>query len=554
MKLIRCTVNNFGSYKDLTLQLNQQGLALIYGKTGSGKSTIPDMVCWTLFGVTAKGGSVDDVRSWTNLDEVTSGELEVELPDGSITIVRERGSRPNENDLYWIEENKEDDSKKRGKDLADTQKLLSARLGVDVDLYLSACYFSEFSSVGSFFMAKASDRRAVLEKIAVLDLPTKLAEKSSAARKKLKEEITSIAPRISNLEGQLKQLNTSMTSCEEQSDSWDKRQTDTIASLLAEFENFEAIKASKIHALTTKYNAFEAQTAQQLAALKSSLASDEELDSKINELETKTTCPTCKAPSISANTKIKALLHKKAKNSDALRKITELSTSENPYKSHIEAVKDQTNQYEALAWKESNKNNPFEDQLTGLLLSIQGVNESLTQDKETLRVATAKHASLDRLYDLSTTLRGELIRKAVQGIQDDTNRYIRSYFEGEISVEFLLDGDKINVEIQKSGYPCSYRQLSKGQRGLLKLAFVVSVMQASSNKAGIHFSNLFFDEALDGLDAELKVKAFDLFQELSQDHESIMLIDHSPEFHQLFSTRYHVDLVGDNSQIEIENE
>ncbi len=94
----------------------------------------------------------------------------------------------------------------------------------------------------------------------------------------------------------------------------------------------------------------------------------------------------------------------------------------------------------------------------------------------------------------------------------------------------------------------------KGQRQMLKLSFVLSVMAAASNKAGVHFDNLFFDEALDGLDTDMKVKAYGLLEELATRHGSVLVIDHAPEFQALFDRRYHVTLDGDHSHIEVGNE
>ena len=77
-------------------------------------------------------------------------------------------------------------------------------------------------------------------------------------------------------------------------------------------------------------------------------------------------------------------------------------------------------------------------------------------------------------------------------------------------------------------------------------------MEASANKAGQHIENLFLDEALDGLDVNLKVKAYALFEKLSQEHSSVLVIDHAPELQALFHQKFHVELVGDVSQIEEE--
>jgi ABC-type lipoprotein export system ATPase subunit len=97
-------VTNFGSYKHLEFDFNSNGLTLISGPTGSGKSTLCDIVPWILFGRTSKGGAVDEVRSW-DAEEATTGTLMLH----GISITRSR--KPNDLTIDG----------RRGKDLNDTQ-------------------------------------------------------------------------------------------------------------------------------------------------------------------------------------------------------------------------------------------------------------------------------------------------------------------------------------------------------------------------------------------------------------------------------------------------
>ena len=73
MKLLKASVVNFGSYSKLDFDFNNQGLTLIQGSTGSGKSTLQDIAIWTVLGITAKDGNADDVRNWNNLNLPTNG-------------------------------------------------------------------------------------------------------------------------------------------------------------------------------------------------------------------------------------------------------------------------------------------------------------------------------------------------------------------------------------------------------------------------------------------------------------------------------------------------
>ena len=135
-------------------------------------------------------------------------------------------------------------------------------------------------------------------------------------------------------------------------------------------------------------------------------------------------------------------------------------------------------------------------------------------------------------------------------VETATNTYLEKYFDAELRVSFSLDADSLDATIHKNGYECIYKQLSKGQRGLLKLCFSVAVQQAVSDNKGVRFDNLFYDESLDGYDDNLKIKAFRLFEELAQGRESLLVIDHNVSFQQLFHTVFTVSMEGDHSVLE----
>lgn len=74
MKFINLVIENFGAIGSANIALGDQGLVLIQGENkddssamsnGAGKSTVPDALCWALYGVTARGDSGDKVINRT---------------------------------------------------------------------------------------------------------------------------------------------------------------------------------------------------------------------------------------------------------------------------------------------------------------------------------------------------------------------------------------------------------------------------------------------------------------------------------------------------------
>lgn len=563
MRLLEAYVENFGSYDQLTIDFSNLGLSLIYGKTGSGKSTIPDIACWLLTGKTAKDGNADEVRSWFT-QEPTSGRLSVQLQDGEIEIYRTRGKGGS--DLFWIET---DGSQKRGKDLTETQKLLNQRLGIDPDLYLSAAYFCEFSPSGQFFLSKPKDKRELFERIAHLDLPVRIAQRATEVRKELRKTLQERQQELSKAQGRLEQLETAVKANKADSEEWQKHQAKVIKDLEGKFKGYDLEKRTKIEALRTKSDHWAKTMAANQDAV---IAKIEANTQKLEPLETlnvklhyltsnPTRCSECGGVSEEYQNEVDDLkgqisqLEKLAdKTEDLKSRLRELTSEENPYEPNIAITEESPNPYGAQLDAELSRANPY---------TARGLKAA--NDLESARNATqelgCKVVSLEyrfdalvQLQDLSMDLRAQLVQKAVREIQESTNAYLERYFDGEIRVSFTPEGsDGLSVAIQKSGYDCVYKQLSKGQRQMLKLCFGVSVMKASANRAGIHFGQIFFDESLDGLSEEMKVKAFGLFEQLESEHETVMVIDHAPEFQNLFSTKFKVTMEGDISKVERES-
>lgn len=562
MKLLEVTACNFASYQNFVFDFSAPGLNLVYGPTGSGKSTVMDLAAWALFGITAKGGGVDEVRSWQSSDPTTVS-LKVETPLAEITVHRVRGTQK-QNDLYWLE-GSDLDTKRRGKDLAETQKLLEARLGVTAETFLNSSYFHEFSSTGRFFTAKAKERRTVLEDVADLSLPQTIADKASTRRKAVKEELAQAQATYQRVEGRISQLEASLASLDFDIKAWTQANAEKIAILQQKIKTFDIDKLKKIKQVKESFDSWEEvrndaidKQIQEIEQLEAALPNVEELKHRLEHAQ-KEKCPTCGA---FGNQELliqsQVALGRVEDQQDVIdarkNSLERLVKAENPYAKSLMQAEAAENHYEEQLTAFMQEPNPYVSQKNRNAADLAKAKVELkTLGTGAIADATKELAALTQLYDLSSTLRAELLRKTVEEVQNETNRYLESYFDAEIRVDFSMGtSDNLDVVIHKSGNECSYAQLSKGQRQLLKLSFALAVQQASANKAGTHFDNLFFDEALDGLDASLKVKAFALFEELSTRHCSVFLIDHSPELQAMFTNKFRVELVGDYSEIERE--
>lgn len=555
MKLGKCTVRNFQSYLNLEFDYSDQGLALISGQTGAGKSTLMDAAPWILYGVTSKEGAADDVRSWNGGNTV--GRLTVVLNDGMwIDVIRQRGST---NDLYWTESDFPE-RVMRGKDLKDTQKLLEARLGVSAELFLIGSYMHQFSKADSFFIASAKDRREVLEKIADQEFAVKLGERASAHRKDAKDRKAVISSDLSRVQGALLGYERSLEGLQSSSKSWDALQVSRIKDLKHKFDNYDREYSETVRKrkelsedwlLCQEDKAHE--IADRMAEIEKNMKSTSELadmrgllEDQINDLG-QPKCPTCgqlcgaadraylQAEIVEINHKMMYINAAITQYADYEKQLASLSaekdpfavlpSSENPYRSQYAYVTAETN--------------PFEER-------IQATHDSIQEEKIMVSVMTRDLNGVnDRLnkftwlYDKSFELRGLLMAQSVSRIQNNTNEYLEKFFDAALRVNFFLDGsDKIDVEIFSDGHIAPFKQLSGGERCMLKLAFSLSLMRAAQDKSGISFGMIMLDEALNGLDDSLKVKAFSLLQQLSTEYTTVLCIDHSDAIKQEFSRKF----------------
>jgi DNA repair exonuclease SbcCD ATPase subunit len=492
MKLLKATVSNFASYKHLEFVFNSNGLTLISGPTGSGKSTLCDIVPWILFGKTSKGGAVDEVRSWDN-DETTSGTLEMH----GITITRTR--KPNDLTIDG----------QRGKDLNDTQKMINTVIGMDYDLYLAGAYMHEFSQTAQFFTTTAKNRRILSEQLVDLSLAKNLSLTARDKHKFLHSSSDQIKAGINKLTAQLETMEDIYRDNGEKIKAWRKGINDDVREAIKMFRVSKANnerKTTLLHADITAIN-------EHLANVK-------------NEK-----CPTC-GHETSDHDNIGQLRESK---------LVELSYCMKGI------ARDRMNLNSQIIMLR-NMVNPFKREVDQY--KMQALRSNLKAMAHSIGLVKGHIEEVEQLQELLPVFRNVLITDTISFLELKTNKLISEHFDGELSISLKIEeDDKLEVDIIKDGHLCAYTQLSKGQRQILKLTFCVAVMECIQNHHGIQMDTLFFDEALDGMDDEFKARAFTLLEKLSLKCDNIFVVEHNENLKLLFNNRIDVSLVDGNSVI-----
>lgn len=551
---MRIKAENFGSYKELEFTFNSQRLTLISGPTGSGKSTLMDLVPWALFGATAKGGAVDEIRQWGATEPTT---VSIDIDD--MVITRTRGKT---NDLYF----KISGVLFRGKDLADTQKLINQQLGLTAESYLAAAYFHEFSETASFFTTTAKVRRQITEQLVDLSMAKSLTEKLSAYRKDLKEERDVLLKDVAIVNDRCTRLTQALTTEDSKRQSWYDRRDSKLLELRQKSDNFEFDKQTLIDIINKDYIKQTITFQSDIVELEGNIQPDghyekrkDAIHSKIKDLG-ETRCETCGALK---NQDARMVLTK------ALYDLEREVDSNNQNRVQLTRLNQQLEKVvSTLAPKvnaEEVRTNTYAEQITELTAEINPHCAGLEDLRKELNVQQDKQfkgqselgdfdIALDDtevLASVTQDFRGACISNAVSFIETETNRLLTEHFDAELKVEFdVASADKLDITIHKDGNICTYSQLSKGQRQLLKLTFGVSVMKCVSNNSGFTPSAIFLDEPTDGCDENLKIKSFGLLEKLATEYNSVFVIDHNEALKSMFTKRYEVSLTDGISRIE----
>lgn len=564
-------VENFASYKQLDIDFSDKGLMLIHGSTGSGKSTICDIIPWILFGRTAKGGNADEILSWPG-DQITQGEIAI----GDLTIIRTRGPKAKDNDLCYTEVKDGFESLTRGKDLNDTQKLINEILGVNYELYLSGAYYHEFSQTAQFFNTTAKNRRAILEQIVDLSLATRLQTNLSEAKKANKLELTKLDPAIvmttTNIQNNLAAIKRETN----RSEVWEIAHQIHVKELDEKNNNFESNKALRELSLTHQlhdWNIFQNKTIADLedkiGDLKRQVKPIEfysQWQKRIGRAVAKhrpSTCKTCgadKEHQLISDLRLEQsdLLSEQASNDVKWSNITDLTQrlqqakgSENPYSVPLEMNSDAKNTYVDQLDKELARVNPHRVSIEYHQTELKALNIKKAElDKQSNELKQTQ-SDLELLSEITDNFRGEVIKNTISDIEHKTNELLAQHFDSEVQISLSVEGsDKVEAIISKDGNIAAYSQLSKGQRQLLKLCFGVSVMKVVQNHHNVDFQQIFLDEALDGLDEHFKLKAYGLLQSLALHYNSVFVVEHSSELKAQFENQIYVELTSEGSIVE----
>lgn len=178
LELLKLSASNFLSYKELDWKFNNPGLTLIRGvikdsnvdadSNGSGKSTIPEMLTWGLYGQTLRDASADDVINY-NVGKDCFVGLEFKKDENYYRIRRYRKHKQEQNRVYLDMRNETQD---KWIDISaslnqETQDKIIDLVGMGYQVFVDTHMLGLASS--GFFSSTDTQRKAILEHIVDAD-------------------------------------------------------------------------------------------------------------------------------------------------------------------------------------------------------------------------------------------------------------------------------------------------------------------------------------------------------------------------------------------------
>lgn len=559
MKILSAIVKNFGSYTNQTIDFEKdRGLYLVSGPMGSGKSTLCDIVPWVLFGKTTKNGLADEVRMWGTKN--TIGEVRLQVNGAEMIITRTRAP----NDLYFSI-NKSD--LVRGKDLSDTQKLMNEKLGITEDSYFAGAYLHELSSVLGFFTAQAKTRRQIIEELVDLSFAQTLADKITERKSILKIELKELEKTLAELNTKMKSGKDFISILEARSKAWIESSKKALKDTRKKSETFESERFNCCEAMWEFYFRDMQDLKDEIESLENQIQDKKEILNKLSKIKLQLCeiegekCPTCGAPK--KNEQKFLLIKEKQKLEDSMLRQDQLRVNITQKQKVLDGYENRTNARARTIEEEMKRKNPYNEEILKLESArnpyqddIRSYLEKDVQFKSEIEEVQELDAynkqelsDLEVLGEVISVYRIKAVEDTVRQLEFKTNDYLTTYFDAELRVTLnLAETDKIETLLHKDGNECSFTQLSKGQRQLLKLCFGVSIMQVLKNQYGFNLG--FMDEALDGLDENFKLKAYTLLEEVATHYDSLYIVEHNEALKNLFLNRYDVTIINGVSHLE----
>lgn len=205
MKVLRLKLKNFLSYKELNISLNNLGLVLVSGETGSGKSSIFKAICYA---ITDKADvKLKELVNWYNSDSPAYVKLLVKIDKHKYWIIKKISNSGNKTtiksktDKFLINNSKNWTS-------TDHKNFIKELIDIDYESFISSTYIKQ-GEVNSLVNGTYSERNKILSKFQDIPIIENARKLQLEDYKKINYDIRKIEGKIEYLESKFDYTNIS---------------------------------------------------------------------------------------------------------------------------------------------------------------------------------------------------------------------------------------------------------------------------------------------------------------------------------------------------------
>ena len=550
-----------------TLELNDSTLTQLVGTNGMGKSSIPLILEEVLFNKNSKGIKKADIQNrYFNKGYNISLDFAVEKQQYRLEVRRSRGTIK-----VKLFDGKDDISSHTA---TNTYKTVEGILGVDFKTFSQLVYQNTNASL-QFLTATDANRKKFLIDLFSLDEYLSYHEIFKAGARELNSEVIKINATIESIKNWLDNNVLDDTTILPMKNIQIETSDDekVLRQLLIDFEN-KNLTNKKINENRLKKDLFKQIKISDFSGItKPDVMSTTDLERKIGEYDAQirqesnlidsisgigAICPTC-SQEISWGY-VEELVAASDKNMRKLALIRENT------KDDIAEIQMNIDKFEKAESKRSIDDNlpeelidsvelqgrieELEDRITDAKSQIQKIiveNEKIANKNTRIQVIQEQTkefesklgAHTEKLSKISGELSNlEILKRAfstsgliaykienlVKDLEDMTNDYLAELSDGRFSINFVVNNDKLNVEITDNGKQVAITALSSGELTRVNTATLIAIRKLMSSISKSRINVLFLDEVINVLDEAGREKLVEIL--LQEENLNTYVVSH----------------------------
>ena len=558
-----------------SIELNDSTLTQLVGTNGMGKSSIPLILEEVLFNKNSKGIKKADIQNrYYNKGYNISLNFAVEKRHYRIEVRRSRGTIK-----VKLFDGKDDISSHTA---TNTYKTVEGILGVDFKTFSQLVYQNTNASL-QFLTATDANRKKFLIDLFSLDEYLNYHEIFKAGARGLNSEVTKINATIESIKNWLDNNVLDDTTILPMKNIQIETSDDekVLRQLLIDFEN-KNLTNKKINENRLKKDLFKQIKISDFSGVrKPDIMSTTDLERKIGEYDAQirqesnlidsisgigAICPTC-----SQEIDYSYIEEIVAASDKSIRKLTLIRENTKDDIAGIQMKIDKYEQAEAKReeWSELKRSiddnlpdelidsielqeriETLEDQITDAKSQIQKIiveNEKIANrntriqviQEQTKEFESKLGAHTEKLSKISGELSNlEILKRAfstsgliaykienlVKDLEDMTNDYLAELSDGRFSINFVVNNDKLNVEITDNGKTVAITALSSGELTRVNTATLIAIRKLMSSISKSRINVLFLDEVINVLDEAGREKLVEIL--LQEENLNTYVVSH----------------------------